>query len=139
MQGRQKTFTIGGVTLKLRRPSLNEMTDLEPKLRAILGEPETSEFNGDAEAILQQAVADESEADKEAFGKLADIGDRLELWDAWVKFCECERFLFGRENKKLSFIKVTRAEQYKALGLTDDETKELLEMVTTPETSMNSI
>jgi hypothetical protein len=52
MKGRKTKVTVQGVSLTIARPSLSEMTALEPTLRLLLEEPEHSEFSGDIDDIL---------------------------------------------------------------------------------------
>lgn len=137
MQGKRKSFTISGVTLTLARPTVGEFRILEPRLEQLLYSTEVSEYDG-MDEVLAQAVEHESETDKAAFDKLADIKDRTLLWDAWKEHSECEYFFGQRRAQKLASITRLRKEEYKAAGLTQDESDELLGL-TTPTPNYTSV
>jgi hypothetical protein len=52
------------------------------------------------------------------------VGDRLELWDAWVEFSEAERFLAKRALTKLQRIKSARREMLLGIGATEEQVEE---------------
>jgi hypothetical protein len=138
VKGRKQQFTVGEVSLTLARPGFLEMAGLETDLRDILENSLTSEFSDTIPRILELAAADETEQDKAALASLADVGDVLALWDAWLEFAEVRNFLFKRELTRLEHIKRSRIAEYVAMGLSEEAARERIESVMTGSLSFTS-
>jgi hypothetical protein len=108
MNGRNESFSVGEVSVKLARPSFSEMA-------GVVAQIDEAQTTAEIATLLLRAAVNE---DKEALEKAIDEADHeqvMALWNEWLEFAGYEDFIEAWEAPRLKRQARQQAVMFRAM------------------------